>query len=102
MTPELPFTFTTTTIILFTLSGIILVGIGARMAIKAKQAATGWVKYSGTSTLIWISIFWLFVCAAANSLFHKPILLVVGTLPLILIAISKIFSKRRKKHEIQN
>ena len=94
-------TFSTATIIFLTLAGVLVLGLISKLVMKSKQIAVGVIKYSGTSSLVWLSLFWLMVTLAAYTMTHRISLIVAGTAPIILLVIFKIFSKRGKKHEYQ-
>ena len=97
---DLP-TISTSTIIFLTLAGVIVIGLISKLILKAKQAAVGVIKYSGTSSLIWLLVFWLMISMAAYTMTHRSTLLWAGTIPLVVFIIYKIFSKRGKKYENQ-
>jgi len=94
-------TFSTATIIFLTLAGVIVLGLISKLVLKAKQGMVGIIKYSGTSSLIWLMLFWLMITLAAYTMTHRTSIILIGTAPLVLFIIFKLFSKRRKKYENQ-
>ena len=90
--------------VLLSLALCFAIALLAGLSRRAKRGLVGMLKLYENKNLLYASIFWMLIFSASYFLVSNPALLIIGSTPMLLWFLQRIFRKlfkKRNKNEIQ-